>query len=107
MLKIENHVKHVSNFVFAGGSPVPIESLETVLCHGEEYPLGAKFARFHHAQRFEGAEPVERKVPGRSLFFFCIVFPEINSYWVVVSIFFCFHRHLGKIPILTNVFQRS
>ena len=35
----------------------------------EEYPLGAKFARFHHAQRFEGAEPVERKVPGRSLFF--------------------------------------
>ena len=51
-----------------GGSPVPIESLETVLCHGEEYPLGAKFARFHHAQRFEGAQRL-KELPGRSLFF--------------------------------------
>ena len=25
--------------------------------------------------------------------------------WVVVSIFFCFHPYLGKIPILTNIFQ--
>ena len=25
--------------------------------------------------------------------------------WVVVSNLFCFHPHLGKIPILTNIFQ--
>ena len=27
--------------------------------------------------------------------------------WVVVSIFFYFHPYLGKIPILTNIFQRG
>ena len=25
--------------------------------------------------------------------------------WVVVSLFFYFHPHLGEIPILTNIFQ--
>ena len=27
--------------------------------------------------------------------------------WVVVSNIFCFHPYLGKIPILTNIFQRG
>ena len=46
MLKIENHVKNVSNFVFAGGSPVPIESLETVLCHVRNIRLGPNLPGF-------------------------------------------------------------
>ena len=29
----------------------------------------------------------------------------INIYWVVVSNIVCFHPYLGKIPILTNIFQ--
>ncbi len=31
--------------------------------------------------------------------------PIKNNYWVVVSNIFYFHPYLGKIPILTNIFQ--
>ena len=30
-----------------------------------------------------------------------------HNIWVVVSNIFCFHPYLGKIPILTNIFQRG
>ena len=30
-----------------------------------------------------------------------------NKYWVVVSNIFYFHPYLGKIPNLTNIFQRG
>ncbi len=30
-----------------------------------------------------------------------------NIFWVVVSKIFYFHPYLGKIPILTNIFQRG
>ena len=32
---------------------------------------------------------------------------QIYIYWVVVSNIFYFHPYLGKIPILTNIFQRG
>ena len=32
---------------------------------------------------------------------------EDETYWVVVSNIFYFHPYLGKIPILTNIFQRG
>ena len=31
----------------------------------------------------------------------------VNVDWVVVSFFFDFHPYLGKIPFLTNIFQRG
>jgi len=31
----------------------------------------------------------------------------LNIFWFVVSKFFDFHPYLGKIPILTNIFQRG
>ena len=40
--------------------------------------------------------------------FLNVVFPKrplFNGNWVVVSTFFYFHPYLGKIPILTNIFQ--
>ena len=37
---------------------------------------------------------------------FCFTCCFINN-WVVVSNIFYFHPYLGKIPILTNIFQRG
>ena len=36
---------------------------------------------------------------------FSKLFGGVNHIWVVVSNIFYFHRYLGKIPILTNIFQ--
>ena len=46
----------------------------------------------------------EEHKPGRKFF---EDFSKSWIHWVVVSNIFHFHPYLGKIPILTNIFQRG
>ena len=41
----------------------------------------------------------------RGLIYIGGLFINLYKYWLVVSNIFCFHPYLGKIPILTNIFQ--
>ena len=72
--------------------PGPVHSVLNTMCAWKTFCLGG------HSYDMDVS-------PMFTVFFPHFDFCLVNKNWVVVSNIFYFHHHLGKIPILTNIFQ--
>ena len=70
---------------------VCLRVISFIIVGGELFPLDWSRLGFHH---------FHRSCLGRGLEYVCF---NLSRWWF--QTFFCFHPYLGKIPILTNIFQ--